>query len=44
MELRELITSEERQKLERENQAILQEKLESLKLEIDQEKAELKVG
>ncbi len=41
-ELREMIASGEREKLERENQAILQEKLESLKLEIEQEKAELK--
>ncbi len=37
-----MITSGEREKLERENQAVLQDKLDSLKLEIEQEKAELK--
>ena len=43
IELREMIASDERQKLERENQTILQEKLDSLKLELEQEKAELMV-
>ena len=38
-----MIASDERQKLERENQTILQEKLDSLKLELEQEKAELMV-
>lgn len=43
VELREMIQADERQKLEKENAAILKEKLDSLKLEIEQEKAELKV-
>ena len=43
VELRERIQADERQKLEKENAAILKEKLDSLKLEIEQEKAELKV-
>ena len=42
-ELRERIQADEREKLERENEAILKEKLDSLKLEIEQEKAEVKV-
>lgn len=37
-----MIVSDEREKLEEEHKAILQEKLDSLKLEIEQEKAELK--
>ena len=44
IELREMIAFDERQKLERENQTILQEKLDSLKLELEQEKAELMVS
>ena len=43
VELRERIQADERQRLERENEAILKEKLDSLKLEIEQEKAEVKV-
>lgn len=43
-ELREIIQADERQKLERENAAILKEKLDSLNLEIEQEKAEVKVS
>ena len=35
--------SDQRKKLEEENQAMLQERLESLKLEVEQEKAELRV-
>ena len=42
-ELRERIQADEREKLEKENEAILKEKLDSLKLEIEQEKAEVKV-
>ena len=42
-ELRERIQADERERLERENAAILKEKLDSLKLEIEQEKAEVKV-
>ena len=42
-ELREIIQADERKKIESENAAILKDNLESLKLEIDQEKAELKV-
>ena len=36
--------SDQRKKLEEENQAMLQERLESLKLEVEQEKAELRVS
>ena len=36
--------SDQRKKLEEENQAMLQEQLESLKLEVEQEKAELRVS
>ena len=43
VELRERIQADERQRLERENEAILKEKLDNLKLEIEQEKAEVKV-
>ena len=35
--------SDQRKKLEEENEAMLQERLESLKLEVEQEKAELRV-
>lgn len=42
-ELRERIQADERKRLERENAAILKEKLDNLKLEIEQEKAEMKV-
>ena len=44
VELREIIQADERKKLERENATILKENLDSLKLEIEQEKAELKVS
>lgn len=43
-ELRERIQADERERLERENAAILKEKLDNLKLEIEQEKAEVKVN
>ena len=43
-ELREIILADEREKLERENASILREKLDSLKLEIEEEKAELQVS
>jgi len=39
-----LSQSDQRKKLEEENQAMLQERLESLKLEVEQEKAELRVS
>lgn len=42
-ELRERIQADERQRLEKENAAILKEKSDNLKLEIEQEKAEVKV-
>ena len=42
-ELREIILADEREKLERENASVLREKLDSLKLEIEEEKAELQV-
>ena len=35
--------SDQRKKLEEENKAMLQERLESLKLEVEQEKADVKV-
>ena len=44
VELREIIQADERKKLERENATVLKENLDSLKLEIEQEKAELKVS
>ena len=43
MELWERIKADERDKLARENSAVLREKLEGMKLEIEEEKAELKV-
>ena len=43
VELRERIQADERERLEKENEAILKEKLDSLKLEIEQEKAEVNV-
>lgn len=43
IELREMIQADERRKIEGENAAILRDNLETLKLEIEQEKAELKV-
>ena len=36
--------SDQRKKMEEENQAMLQDRLESLKLEVEQEKAELRVS
>ncbi|XP_064405609.1 kinesin-like protein klp-20 [Halichondria panicea] len=43
IELREMIQADERRKIEGENAAILRDNLETLKLEIEQEKAELKL-